>query len=240
MSEQCVGPRPYLRRTVPYSISGPLKDWWIAMSTFPSNPCACGASLASESRFCSNCGRPAARQGVVDQRNNHGGVNNTGSVSGDIVVNPWPGWDQRVRIPHERARQHRLVMPPDLLSIVAGLITVGGLFLTPRLPLPLMVATLLLSAAFLFAAVKLLHASQELSRSGFALLPLGLGALEREGTGPVWHTIPASVCPFCPEDRPGSMHLVGTADGARWQCDRLPNHAIGFDFTQMPPLHTGD
>lgn len=210
------------------------------MSTFPLSPCACGASLRRESRFCSNCGRPAGHQGVVDQSNNHGGVNNTGSVIGDIVVNESPGWDQRVRIPHERTSQRRLMMPPDLLSIVAGLVTIGGLFLTPRLPLPLMVTALLLSGIVLLVGVKLLHASQDLSRTGFALLPFGLGALEREGKGPVWHTRPTSVCPFCPGDRAGSMHLVGTADSIVWQCDRHPNHAIEFDFTQMPPLDGED
>ncbi|NHA00635.1 hypothetical protein G5V59_13025 [Nocardioides sp. W3-2-3] len=125
-----------------------------------------------------------------------------------------------------------------MLSVLSALISVGGLFGITRLDLPLypMLAVAGISLAFACIAILLAQASQAVARHGFALLPLGLGALERGDRRAIWLTKPISLCPFCPEGRAGFMHLVETNNGIEWQCEKHQKHTLGFDFTQMPPL----
>ena len=209
------------------------------MTSTPMNTCTCGVAVPANAKFCSNCGRSAQLgQTTIDQSNNHGGLNNTGHVGRDLICNFPTSWDQRVRIPHERTSLRRLVLPPDMLSVLSALISIGGLFGITRLNLPLypMLATVGISLVFACIAILLMHSSQAVARHGFALLPLGLGALERGDGRGVWLTKPISLCPFCPEGRAGFMHLIETNEGTKWQCEKHPDHALGFDFTQMPPL----
>lgn len=137
---------------------------------------------------------------------------------------------------HSRAST-RLVLPPDLLSVVAGAITILSFVLTPHLDGQLrLVATFVMLGAGAFTLCALFIGMTLRSR-GFALLPLGLGALERDQHGKTFKTRPVANCPFCPERLHSDMSIAGNGDQAVWVCERNPvQHRVEFDPTQMPPL----
>lgn len=199
--------------------------------------CSCGTPMPEAARFCPQCGHPTQPNGAtcLDQSQNQGGIN----AGGDVTIGG--GWDSRVRMAHERDQQSPLRLAPELIAAVTALLGAGtGYASYTTLNVAPIVASLLLlalSGGIFYVSYLLLIASINSRDTGFALLPWGFGALERDANRRIHFTMPAADCPYCPGEQPGRMHVVASAqEGPQWQCSRSSAHHIGFDFTQMPSL----
>lgn len=198
----------------------------------------CEGRTTDAARTCGGCRRRLGWQmSSPDQSGNHGGVNVGGHVGGSVVINPDNTWDSRVPMEHGRTSARAVVLPPDLLSVVAGGLTILGFVLAPHLADQLRVAATLVVLGAGAVALYAGFIAMSLRTHGFAVLPLGLGALERDEYGRTFKTQPVGGCPFCPERLHSRMTLAGKGDEAEWVCGRNPvQHRVKFDATQMPPL----
>lgn len=197
---------------------------------------ACGERATRGDRQCQGCGRVLQLQPwALDQSGNWGGANVGGNVDGDLIINPEASWDTRPRTTHDRSAV-RAILPPDLLSLIAGVITIGGFLVAPHLPKSAQLTATLASGALAALTLYLATLAVTLRQHGFAVLPFGLGALERQH-GRTFQTEPIATCPFCPEYRSSQMHLASGPEETMWVCNRNPKqHCLGFDPTQMPLL----
>lgn len=198
--------------------------------------CDCGSALPVGANFCPDCGTPSVGMHAVGSHN-EGAVNAGRDVHAgrDINITSRMGLPGRIEIPHDRDASRR-ILPPDVLSLISGLTTVGTLLLSTRLPSVPALLVGLVGLASLVIAVHLQAAKGHLLAEGFHVLPMGLGVLERgTGTG-TWLTEPVSVCPFCPEHRASRMTVGGATDAPLWICSLSPKHQLEFDITQLPDL----
>ena len=206
--------------------------------TEANSSCAeCDAVISPRAKYCSECGAHQFAKTSIDQSKNHQGINIAGNTGRDFHITQQfsASPDDRVTMPHERAEIRR-ILPPDVLSIIAGFISVGGLVLSPNLPhaFAIMMAPLALISGILALAGFI--AAQSLRGRGYHVLPFDLGLLEKDRNGRPWITRPTSICQFCPPERATPMTVGGTTDRPIWTCPANADHNVGFDNTQMPIL----
>ena len=208
--------------------------------TEPAVPCSCGTPIADDARFCSRCGSPTVRHARICQSNDGPGVNIGGGVSAgrDVTVKTGAEWDTRVPIDYERGTVRSLLLPPDLLSIVAGALGIGTTLLGTRFDVPVLSMTLVVVGLGLLAVAFLaVRAHADLRANKFHCLPLGLGLLERDPNGRVVRSdVPRSFCPYCRPDSPGTLTLTPSPAGPYWACSESTQHRLRFDHTQMPSM----
>ncbi|AKU18221.1 zinc ribbon domain-containing protein [Luteipulveratus mongoliensis] len=202
--------------------------------------CECGTPLPDAARFCSGCGEPVGIQPSNDQRYNEGGLNAGRDISAgrDLIFqsqqrDPF----DRVEMPYGRTDAQQ-IMPPDLLSIISGVIGVGTFLFSVRLPSVLAIVGILVGGAGIMFSARLMRAGRSLRDEGFDVLPFGLGLFERDSRGRVWWTTPISACPLCPEGKDSAMSVHGTTDRPSWICSLSSKHGVKFDITHMPELES--
>lgn len=193
----------------------------------------CGNLFGEHDVHCSSCGKARAPIPAVDQSGNHGGTN-VNAVR-DVHIGDQNRWDRRAKSVMGRDRE-KPIWPIDLLSAISAVISIlsfVGAGQIPKLIIPFAIVALV-SVAIAFAAFA---ASRDLKSHGAHVLPFGLGTLECAENGSTWLTEPIAECPWCPEHRPGIMHVARTENGTRWVCSNSPEHSGGFDAVQLPRLN---
>lgn len=196
----------------------------------------CGKTFSEEAAFCSSCGTARQSARSVDQSNNQGGTNV--QAGRDVNIGNHEPWDTRPRTFMDRDHARQL-WSVDAISIISGTITIASFLGSTQfsvLAIPLALAGVLFGTL----AIGSFSVSNQLRIHKHHVLPLGFGTLERAEDHSTWLTHPTADCPWCPDHRPGQMHVRRTPDGPMWICENSPDHCDGFDSTQLPALTQDD